>query len=303
MQYELSANPFSNAISAFEKYINEYPKAARRSEAEQHLSDIYMTTRNYSAAIASLEKITHRSARLNEAYQRVLCYKGMECYNAGKYADARRYFKQSMDNNYLSEVYSQCLYWTGESYYQEGDFAAAGEAYNRFFASEGASRTPEFLPAYYSAGYAHFKQRQYAHALTKFQTYESRKGFGDNQQLASDVYNRIGDCCFMLSDLNKAQQYYGKTVSIGVYDVDYALYQRAESMGGLYKYDEKIALMGQLRERYPASGYASDALMEMADTYLSKGSSDKAAELYSDYVQRYPQNQRTKEVLLKLGLL
>ncbi len=303
LQYELSANPFSNAISAFEKYINEYPKAARRSNAEQHLSDIYLTTRNYSAAIASLEKITHRSARLNEAYQRVLCYKGMEVYNAGKYADARRYFAKSMDNNYLSEVYSQCLYWTGESYYQEGDCAAATNAFNRFFASEGAARTAEYLPAYYSAGYAHFKEKQYSHALGKFQTYENLKGYGEDKRLASDVYNRIGDCCFMLSDLNRAQQYYAKTVSLGVYDVDYALYQRAESMGGLYKYDEKIALMGQLRERYPTSGYASDALMEMADTYLSKGNSEKAAALYTDYVREYPQNQRIKEVLLKLGLL
>ena len=74
-------------------------------------------------------------------------------------------------------------------------------------------------------------------------------------------------------------------------------------MGGLYRYDEKIALLAQLREQYPASTYTSDALLEVADTYLSKGTTDKAAEMYTDYIRKYPNNQRTKEVMLKLGLV
>ncbi|MBQ2489397.1 MAG: tetratricopeptide repeat protein, partial [Bacteroidales bacterium] len=71
----------------------------------------------------------------------------------------------------------------------------------------------------------------------------------------------------------------------------------------LYRYDEKIALLAQLREQYPASTYTSDALLEVADTYLSKGTTDKAAEMYTDYIRKYPNNQRTKEVMLKLGLV
>ncbi|MBR5665965.1 MAG: tetratricopeptide repeat protein, partial [Bacteroidales bacterium] len=259
LQYELSANPFSNAISALEKYINEYPKAARRAEAEQYLSDIYLTTKNYQAAIKSLEKMEHRSARLNEAYQRVLCFKGMELYNAGKYAEARKVLSQSMANNYLSEVYSQSLFWMAESFYQEHNYASSVEGYNRFFASEGAARTQEYGQAFYNAGYAHFKERQYSHALTKFQQFESRKGYAGNQRMEADFYNRMGDCCFMLSELDKAQRYYSKTIALGGYDVDYALYQKAASMGGLYRYDEKIALLAQLREQYPASTYTSDA--------------------------------------------
>ena len=303
LQYELSANPFSNAISALEKYMNEYPNASRRIEAEQYLSDIYLTTKNYQAAINSLEKLEHRSARLNEAYQRVLCFKGMELYNSGKYEEARKYLSQSMANNYLSEIYSQSLFWMAESFYQEQNYASSVEGYNRFFASEGAARTQEYGQAFYNAGYAHFKERQYSHALTKFQQFESRKGYAGNQRMEADLYNRMGDCCFMLSELDKAQRYYSKTIALGGYDADYALYQKAASMGGLYRYDEKIALLSQLQEQYPSSTYTSDALLEVADTYLSKGTTDKAAEMYTDYIRKYPNNQRTKEVMLKLGLV
>ena len=85
---------------------------------------------------------------------------GMELYNAGKYAEARKYLSQSMANNYLSEVYSQSLFWMAESFYQEQNYAASVEGYNRFFASEGAPRTQEYSQAFYNAGYAHFKERQ-----------------------------------------------------------------------------------------------------------------------------------------------
>ena len=301
LQYELSANPFSNAISALEKYMNEYPNAARRADAEQYLSDIYLTTKNYQAAIQSLEKIEHRSARLNEAYQRVLCFKGMELYNAGKYAEARKYLSQSMANNYVPEVYSQGLFWMSESFYQEGNYAAAVEGYNRFFASDGAARTGEYSRAYYNAGYAHFKERQYSHALNRFQGFESRKGYAGNPRLEADMYNRMGDCCYMLSDLDKAQRYYSKTISLDTYDADYAIYQKAAAMGGSNKYNEKIALLEQLREKYPKSTYASDALLETADTYMAKGDAEKAAELYNAYIRDYPNNQRTCEVMLKVG--
>lgn len=303
LQYELSSNPFSNAITAFEKYLNEYPNASRRADAEQYLSDIYLTTRNYQAAIQSLEKMKHRSARLNEAYQRVLCFKGMELYNAGKYAEARQALSKSMENNYLSEVYSQSLYWMAESFYQEKNYASAVEGYNRFFASEGAARTQEYNQAFYSAGYAHFKERQYSHALTKFQQFESRKGFAGSQQLEADLYNRMGDCCFMLSELDKAQRNYSKAIALGGYDADYAYFQKAAAIGGLDRFDEKISLLKQLRTKYPQSTYAPDALLEIGDTYLAKNNSEQAAATYTEYVRDYPNNQRTKEVMLKLGLV
>lgn len=303
LQYELSTNPFSNAITAFEKYMNEYPHAVRRNDAEQYLSDIYLTTRNYQAAIQSLEKIEHRSARLNEAYQRVLCFKGMELYNDAKYDEAREYFSKSMSNNYLSEVYSQSLFWTAESFYQEGNYASAVEGYNRFFASEGAPRTAEYTQAYYNAGYAHFKERQYSHALSKFQQFEARKGYGDNRNMASDLYNRIGDTYYMLSELDNARQYYAKTIAMGAYDVDYAMYQQAVCLGGLYKNDEKIKVMDQLCKLYPTSAYTSEALLEAANTYLSMGKTDQAAEMFTDYIAKYPQSQHTKEVMLNLGMV
>lgn len=303
LQYELSSNPFSNAISALEKYMNEYPKAIRRSEAERYLSDIYLTTKNYNAAISSLEKINHKSAALNEAYQRVLCYKGMELYNAGKYKEAQNYFSKSMNQNFNPKVYAQALYWYAESYYRQGKYPEAVVDYNRYFASSGAPLTDEYNQAYYNAGYAHFKSRQYSHALNHFLTCEKNGGAKDNKQLEADLYNRIGDCYFMLSELSSAQQYYEKTINLAAADVDYAIYQRAQTLGNMNKYKEKIDMMSQLRQKYPQSDYAANALLETADTYLAMGENEKAAEVYRDYIKKYPKNSDTRGVMLKLGMV
>ncbi len=303
LQYELSSNPFSNAITAFEKYMNEYPDAARRAEAEQYLSDIYLTTKNYNAAIRSLEKIEHRSAKLNEAYQRVLCFKGMELYNSGKYEEARSCFSKSMENNYDPAVYSQSVFWTAESYYQDARYPESVDGYNRFFASSGAPQTDEYAMAYYNAGYAHFKVRQYSHALERFKEFENRKSYGSDRRLTADLYNRLGDCYYMLSDLNTAASYYSKTIALNTYDVDYAIYQKAQALGSMDKNSEKITLMEQLRQAYPQSDYASEALLETANTYLSMGDNEKAAAIYRNYIRKYPKNQDTKEVMLKLGMV
>ncbi len=303
LQYELSSNPFSNAISAFEKYMNEYPKADRRAEAERYLSNIYLTTKNYNAAIASLEKINQKSAALNEAYQRVLCFKGMELYNAGKYEEAQSYFTKSMNQRYDPKVYAQAMCWHAEACYQQQKYEDAVTGYSRFFATEGAPQIAEYAQAYYNAGYAHFKNRQYSHALQHFLNFEKIGGAKDNKRLEADADNRIGDCYFMLSDLKKAQQYYEKTIALGVYDVDYAMYQRAQALGNMDRYSEKIAVMDQLQKQYPQSDYAAGALLETADTYLSIGQNEKAAEIYKAYIDKYPNNTDTKGVMLKLGMV
>ena len=303
LQYELSSNPFSNAISAFEKYMNEYPDAIRRPEAERYLSDIYLTTRNYNAAITSLEKINHKSAALNEAYQRVLCFKGMELYNAGKYVDAQHYFSKSMNQNFNPKIYAQALFWYAESYYQQRKYAEAVVDYNRFFASSGAPLTDEYNRAFYNSGYAHFKNRQYSHALNQFLAFEKNNGADGDKHLEADLYNRIGDCYFMLSDLQKAQNYYEKTIRLGASDVDYAIYQRAQTLGNMDKYTDKIEMMNLLRQKYPQSDYAANALLETADTYLSMGQNDKAAEIYREYIKKYPDNNDTRSVMLKLGMV
>jgi len=80
ISYELSVNPFHEAIIAFEKYLKEYPSSARRDEAWEFLLNVYLTTNNYKAGLDALAKIEDKNFRIKTAYQHCAYNRGVELY-------------------------------------------------------------------------------------------------------------------------------------------------------------------------------------------------------------------------------
>lgn len=304
LQYELTSNPFVPSIAAFEKFLNEFPQSNYKNEAEHFLSSIYLTTKNYKAAIASLDKIEHKSITLLKAYQRVLYYRGIELYNNKAYQEAEKHFNLAIENNYNPLIYAQSLYWKGEIYYRDKDYDQAINYYNLFLSSRNASpKTDEYAMAYYNLGYAQFKKKQYPLALKSFLSFFQEDVNLYDKKIIADAYNRTGDCYYMSSALQNAIEAYDKVITLQSYDVDYALYQKAQSQGGLRLYDTKIATLETLLKEYPKSNYSIDAHIEMANTYMLTGNNAKAEECYANFIQNNPSSPLLKTALLKLGLI
>ena len=301
LQYELSTNPFVSAITAFEQYLNNYPQSQRKNEVETYLSTIYLTTKNYKAAITSLEKIKNKSLVLMKAYQRVNYFRGLELFNDGLYDEAEKHLDIATTNNFDPIIYAQSTFWKAEIAYRKSDYAAAQRGYALFFSLEQAKNTEEYQMAFYNDGYADFELKQYRSALSKFLNFQKYENTIKNKRTISDAYNRAGDCYFMLSELNNAKIQYQKVIDLGLYDVDYALYQYAQSEGGLRQFDAKVKTMKLLEDRFPKSPYVIDAQYEIANTYFSLGQSKEAATAYQNFVKKYPRNPLTKTALLKLG--
>ena len=80
LTYETGYSPFGEAIAAFEEYIENYPGSERIQEVYDYLVATYMQIKNYKAALASLDKIPNKDARLEEAYQRVAFFRGLELF-------------------------------------------------------------------------------------------------------------------------------------------------------------------------------------------------------------------------------
>ena len=76
ISYELSMHPYNDAIVAFEEFINTYPNSTKLNNAYEFLIAVYYTTKNYKAALNSLENINVLDLKLQEAYQKILsnCY-------------------------------------------------------------------------------------------------------------------------------------------------------------------------------------------------------------------------------------
>ena len=301
LQYELSNNPFLSAISAFEKYLNDYPESQRKNEVESYLSTIYLTTKNYRAAIVSLEKINNKSIVLLKAYQRVNYFRGLELFNDGKFAEAENHLNAATTNNFDPITYAQALFWKAEIAYRKADYAAAQRGYALFLSLDYAKSAQEYPMAFYNLGYADFKLKQYQSALGRFLYFIELESQIQNKQTISDAHNRAGDCYYMLSDLTNAKIQYQKVIDLGQYDVDYALYQLAQTEGGMRNFDAKVKTMQLLAEKYPKSPYIVDAQYEIANTYLARGQNKEAAEAYQTFIQKYPRNPLRRAAMLRLG--
>ncbi len=301
LQYELSLNPFVPSITAFEKFLNEYPNSSYKNEAEQYLSNIYLTTKNYKAAIVSLEKIKNKSIILLKAYQRVLFFRGAELLNDGQLNQADSFFNKAIENNYNQEIYAKSLFWKGEIAYQQGNYDDAMKDYNLFLTCLAATQTEEYCMAFYNLGYAQYSNKLYSLALKNFLLFEQQDLQGIDKKIVVDAANRTGDCYYMVSNLSKAIAYYDKVIENKDFDADYALYQKAQSQSGLRMYDARIATLETLMSNYPNSIYTLDAQIEIANTYQLTGNNKKAEDLYLDFIEKNPKSPYLKTSMLKLG--
>ena len=80
LTYELAYSPFGEAIASFQEYIDLYPGSERIQEAYDYLVATFLQLKNYKAALASLDKIRNKDSRLEEAYQRVAFFRGLELF-------------------------------------------------------------------------------------------------------------------------------------------------------------------------------------------------------------------------------
>ncbi len=80
LTYETAYSPFGEAIAAFQEYIDLYPGSKRIQEVYDYLVGTFMQIKNYKAALAALDKIGNKDSRLEEAYQKVAFFRGLELF-------------------------------------------------------------------------------------------------------------------------------------------------------------------------------------------------------------------------------
>ena len=116
---------YHEAINALKNYLKTYPNTPRRSEAYEFLLNVYLKTRNYEEALASLDEIPQKDLRLKDAYQKLAYDRGVELYEGRMYKDAALYFERALKYPVDPAVNAKAHVWMAESYYGQGDYPAA----------------------------------------------------------------------------------------------------------------------------------------------------------------------------------
>jgi len=300
--FELSLSPFNEAITAFSQYIQEYPNSIRIDQAYDYLIAAFMSTENYAGAIKTIEKMPNRNPKIDEAYQRLAYYRGLEYFIELKYDNAIVMFDKSLDYQiYDKEIAALCHYWKAEGNMRLGKDEKAIAQFKEFVSATGSVSLEEYGKAHYNLGYAYFEKKQYAVANSWFRKFEMQPGF-ENTKLLNDALNRIGDCYYIDKEFGPASNYYKKAADIGKIESDYTLYQMALSFGGQKDYQKKIWSLRRLVNEHPESEYVGNAHFEIGRTYhTSLHNADSAKYYYDRLINNYPNSSMKKAAMSSLG--
>lgn len=302
LSYELSQNPFNEAIKAFEDYIATYPESGRIEEAYGYLVNVYLTTKNYDKALESLDRIPNKDMRLQTAYQLVAYNSAIGEFNSGNFAGCLKTFDLVSVYPVDRTLAVEAMYWKGEANYRMGKYDEAIDLYEGFRKQPGAILSPFFRVSNYNIGYCYFKKHMYSASLPYFRSFAD-VARNDDKARASDALLRIGDGYFIARNYVDAVVYYGKAVDMAQKDVDYALYQKAFCQGLAQRPNDKIVTLKKLLLEHPKSVYIADGIFELGETYRLKNEYDNALRYYQKIVDEYPLSNKMKRAQLSIGLI
>jgi len=311
LSYELKFD--RDALEALQKI----PTTSKYYEDSQALmSEVFLNTRDYDRAISTLESVKNRTPRLNETYQKVCFYRGLQLYQNKQSDEARRYFNKSLENPIDKRIMALCSYWMGVISNESEEYAISKQHISSFVnAARGYTDLPEesnITMANYVQGYNNLKLKDYKQAIANFKIVVD--GIKNNQaQIKSDQIRtavlgdavlRAGDAHFKNNQYSDALAYYNDAINKKYSGFEYALYQKAIIRGLQGSPIDKVLALENLVTSYPNSRYTDEALYQIGETYQEMGKFDQAVtplrKLVSDFRGKSP---LINKALLRLGLI
>jgi TolA-binding protein len=285
-----NANAVINELTAFTK---EFPKSGYTNEANELLTEAYLSTNNYLAAIKFIEGVKNRSKNMNGIYQRMTYNQGVSEFNADQYDKAIFYLVKSELAPEDSQLKTAATFLKGESFYHQKKFTDALQAYSQI-----DSPSEYELKSLYSTAYIYYNQKNYDKAAVAFKEYTT-KAKGRTGGHYNDAMARLADCYLAQKNYAAAQQTYDVVALSAEADRDYALYQKAQSM--VYQGKEAQAKEAYLKivNDYAASPYADDAAYKLAEIELNLGNTQTAINHLSKLINGKPKSEWVPNALLK----
>lgn len=301
--HETNFTGFGESVTVFETFLNDFPQSAYADKANDYLVEVYLTTKNYQSALASIEKIKHPSIKIQSAKQDILFQLGTQAFTNSAFEEAIGLFNRTIGSGtYNTQARNDAYFWRGEAYYRLGDYEKAASDYQAYLNNVRGARSDMHVLAYYNLGYAYFKLKDYSRALNSFRQYVQEEANQQKPSLA-DAYNRIGDCLFYNRQFAQAEENYSRAANLQPSAGDYAVYQKAYVQGLQKDYPGKIVLLDRLVREFPSSPYVDDALYEKGRAYVLLENTPAAVQSFAALIERFPQSSLSRKAGVQLGLL
>lgn len=298
--YELGY-PYADPTMILQDFINDYPDSEYVNEVYTYLVNAFLTHKDYSRAIKSMETSGLENIRLQQAYQEVSYYRAVQLFNDMDYQNAIIHFDKSLIYTHNSTYNTLAQYWKGESFYRMERYEESIAAYREFQNTALNSSMPEFVSASYHIAYAYFKIWDFPQAIQAFETFVGNVEKEDVR--LHDAYIRMADSHYMLKDFVHAILNYQKAIETWGVDSDYAAYQIALAHYQTEKHEQVISHLSSFANEFPTSTYRDDVLYRMGESYVKLQEPLKAIEKYRMIEKQFPQSVYLAESRMKIGLV
>ncbi len=301
--YKTSFSPFNEQVNAFERIIQEFPESKYSDQIYSYLSDAFLSTKNYEAAVNFIDRVKKPSERLLNTRSKLLFLLGTDKFDNGNYQQAIDKFTASITQaTALKTSAVESYFWRGEALYRLGRLDEAKSDFSKFLSSKLSSKMNAWPLAHYNLAYCYFNSAEYDDALVWFNKYAAMGSIREDATYP-DALNRIGDCYFHQRNYEQACSYYQKTDQLTPSGNDYAVYQQAFCLGLQKKYQEKASLMNDLVKRFPESQLTDDAIYEEGQAYVALEKPEKAINSFDALIEKYPNSPLSRKAAIQKGLL
>ncbi|MDZ7898841.1 MAG: tetratricopeptide repeat protein [Arcicella sp.] len=301
----LDLNRGNEAIKAFEGFLQKYPNSKYEDEANELISEAYLSSNNYQAALAYIEGLKRRSTRTNASYQRIAYNQGVKLYNDERYIDAIPFFDKSLLTPVNAETKYAANFWKAEAISAEKRYSDAIPMYQSLITSVD-NTTPNLVDlqnrSRYSLAYSYYNTKEYDKANRLFREYADRMKASGNSQSYQDAVVRLGDTFFAQKNYDQALRYYDQAIAANQADADYATYQKGLVL--ILKNDAKSAKTAfqSVQQKFPSSLYVDNALYQEANIDFTAGQYIPAITGFTKLLNDKPQSKLAPAALLKRGV-
>jgi len=300
---DISDSSFENKILAYTKFITEFPESDKINSIKGFLADTYYNTGEYVKSLSVYESISNPDDKTIKARSLVLLMISIVEIDNKNFETAVRYLDESIKlSNSVKYSNPEALFWRSEANYQLKNYSSAASDLKKYMAETGVTKLRSYPSALYNLGYINFNQKNYTESQKWFDKFVKLNGIKEDVRYP-DALNRMGDCSFAVKSYDKAEKYYQDADKVSGQGNDYAVYQKAFTMGLRKLHQEKYNLLSQFDNKFPGSSYADDALFEAAKACVAMKKNDLAIKNFSLLMEKYPQSTLAAKSGIQIGLL
>ena len=297
-----SSSALGESVHAFNDFLHQFPDSKYEGRIYELLSSALMQSKNYAAAIATLDSIDNPTPKMKETKQYLRYQLGADNFLQGKMQQAVEWMTEVIAHQSESDTYTtEAYYVRAEADYRLRAYQACEADLSAFFARPDAKKSENYMIAQYLQGYSAFSQAKYEAAKEAFSRYID--GTIATEATYADALNRIGDCYFNARQFSQAISYYTQVSNLQAAGADYALFQRGYALGLMHRYNDKVTVLKELLTRYPKSDYADDGIYEIARAQLQMDDERGAIATYEQLLATYPHSTLARKASLERAML